>query len=222
VLERVLYGFEHRRAAAPDQLGPSDRKPRLGKRKLVAYTGEDGQSLLGDCDELGARPFSVVDFPRGLRRDPSAQKTSAQGTRLIADGVRARCSLAGQLSGPGKLSGQEYRLAEIEPEHDRRVVFRPERGCTLEKLERRVDVVASERPGARPRQALGGPKGQVGRALVDNAELKPVEVSLLEVIADELVDLLSAPAALEPVGVTLVQSGAQAFRHRLISDVADE
>ena len=62
----------------------------------------------------------------------------------------------------------------------------------------------------------------VGEGCLGRPELGGVEGGLLEVVAEDLLELLADALAVEPVGETLVQLGSQPLRHRLVRRVADE
>src|SRR6478672_6415773 len=89
------------------------------------------------------------------------------------------------------------------------------------------EAPAQEREGGRGVPARGRPAtrrseqlaGTLGERVVESPELRPVEVRLLEVVAEELVLAL---ALLEPAGEPLVQVGARALRDRRVRRVADQ
>ena len=75
---------------------------------------------------------------------------------------------------------------------------------------------------ARASQQLGRAASGVG--LVREVELAPVEGGLLEVVAEDFLQLAQPVGgdALEPGGESLVELGTQFLRHRLVRRVADE
>ena len=85
---------------------------------------------------------------------------------------------------------------------------------------------AAASPIRRREEALGGAARQGARpAVVDGAELLVVAVRLLEVVAEDLLELgrpASPATSLEPVGEALVQLGPQLLRRARVGGVADE
>ena len=86
------------------------------------------------------------------------------------------------------------------------------------------DVVAAEGAAARGPEPLHGSPGQAARARVRRPELEAQPDGLLEVVADDLLDLGQplGGVALHPVGEPLVEERAGLLRHRLVGDVADQ
>ena len=72
-------------------------------------------------------------------------------------------------------------------------------------------------------EPLARAPGEIAPVLVDRPELGAVAIRLLEVVADDLVQLDEVGAVLlEPVGEPLVQVGADGLRQRLVRGVADQ
>ena len=83
-----------------------------------------------------------------------------------------------------------------------------------------MEVAAIERPGAGRGQV---PRCARGDLRCRGAELGPVPRRLLEVVAEDLVQLDEVGASLrDPGGESLVQLGASGLRQRLVRRVADE
>ena len=92
----------------------------------------------------------------------------------------------------------------------------------LEQLDRGGCVAASRRALAGGAQVGGGARG-VLRALVDESELGRVSVSLLEVVAEDLVELDELSATLrEPLREAPVELGPGRLRERLVGGVPDQ
>ena len=89
----------------------------------------------------------------------------------------------------------------------------------------RCDVVATGGgPSAAIAEEAAGALAQHHQRRVGRLELGAVAVCLLEVVAEDLVVLADAIAGalLEPVGVALVQGGAELLGRRAVGGVADE
>ena len=84
-------------------------------------------------------------------------------------------------------------MGEIEPKSDGRVILRPKRDRSLQELQRRVDVVASERSSTARGEELAGAQAEAPRVLVEEAYLMPVAIGPLEVVAEQLVELALGP-----------------------------
>ena len=104
----------------------------------------------------------------------------------------------------------------------RATVLRDQARGALEQRDRSGCVAASRRPLTGRAQTSGGTRG-VLRALVDPSKLGGVSVSLLEVVAQELVELDELSAALrEPLREAPVKIRAGRLRERLVRGVPDQ
>ena len=112
----------------------------------------------------------------------------------------------------------------VEQEHpDAGRVGRQERQRALEQVDRAAGTSLARRRASTPR---GRPSRSPARARdlgVGPAELASVARRLLEVVADDLVELDQlARVRVEPVGEALVQLGARLLRQRVVRGVADQ
>jgi hypothetical protein len=120
-----------------------------------------------------------------------------------------------------ELAREDERAAQLEQE-----LCAPGRGgreqggCTVKEVGGGRNVAAPQGAPSCGGESLAGTGGQV---LVCASELGLQAVRLLEVIADDLLDLAKAIAmcALEPAGVALVQVGAPFLGRRRIGRVAN-
>ena len=104
----------------------------------------------------------------------------------------------------------------------RRTLLRDKARRALEQRDRGGCVAATRRPPTGGPQASGGARG-VLRALVDVSELGRVSVSLLEVVAEDLVELDELSATLrEPLREAPVELGTRRLRKRLVSGVPNQ
>ena len=84
-------------------------------------------------------------------------------------------------------------------------------------------VAAAEGPPPCTQQPIGRPAGELVLLLAARAELDPEAVRLLEVMADDLVELGAlARMVLGPAREALVQLCPQPLRHRVVGGVADQ
>ena len=92
-----------------------------------------------------------------------------------------------------------------------------------EECLRRHGVAALPRAVGACEQAICRLPADLGRRVVERAELDAVAVGLLEVVADDLVELHEVGAELgEPGSEALVQLGARGLRERFVRRVADQ
>jgi hypothetical protein len=102
-----------------------------------------------------------------------------------------------------------------------RIASRQQRDGAAEEFLRRRDVATVVGTRARAGQQFGRAASGVG--LVREVELAPVERRLLEVVAENLLELTETLCgrALEPAGEALVKIRAQLLCHRFVRRVAD-
>src|SRR5262249_35837653 len=110
---------------------------------------------------------------------------------------------------------------EVEP---RRLVVRRQRDRTVEQVHGRRRVVACERTLSGCAEDLRRALSQLDAVLVERSELLPVADGLLEVLADDLVDVagLAGPRVRRPLGIALVEPCTQLLRYACVRRVADE
>ena len=102
---------------------------------------------------------------------------------------------------------------QLDPQ---RIVRREERDRPRDEIRTGRRVASQERTSSRRSEQLGCPAAELARRRIDPPELRAVAERLLEVVADDLSELERplADPTLEPVGVALVQAGANLLRHR--------
>ena len=87
---------------------------------------------------------------------------------------------------------------------------------------RRPEVAAIPRPLAGRRQPVGRAPGHRPRVIVLGTELQTERVRLLQVIADELVEVGQPGVGVEPLGEPLVELRPRLLRQHLIGGVAEQ
>ena len=122
------------------------------------------------------------------------------------------------------LPGLEQRSPERRQEAQATgIAGRAEGDRALEEIGRRSHIASGNGLRSRSRQPLGGTLGRLPRGLARGTELGAVAIGLLEVIADDFVQLDEIGSALgDPGGEALVQVGPGRLRERLIGGVADQ
>ena len=91
-----------------------------------------------------------------------------------------------------------------------------------EQIARGVVILPFERRLAGGAEPLGRPQRELLRARVGRVELSEVASGLLEVVADDLVQLQELAVLAEPIGEELVQVRANGLREGLVGGVADQ
>ena len=128
--------------------------------------------------------------------------------------------------GPAEVAARALHDAGVRHEPDAlRVVGREQVHGARDEVQRGRSVAAGRRrvgPASPSRSAAR--RGKRPSRRVEGSELGAVAVRLLEVVAEELVELEHAVAGalLEPGGVALVEVGPRLLRDRLVGGVADE
>ena len=134
--------------------------------------------------------------------------------------------LVQHVAGAREVSGHHQGAAELDEKlASARMIRREERDGTRDEARGCGDVAAgSDCSTAGGRQPLAGPRRELGGVLTERSELLPVQEGLLEVVADDLVELARplARRVLEPVGVLLVHPGPRLLRHAEICSVSNQ
>ena len=211
LLRRVRTVLE---AAAEVRDPEAERVPDVNQAGVVPRLHERRQGLPRE-------PLELVDGRVGC--DERAVVGGADAAEQFACFVAGRaCPFGGGVGDRGGLRGVplEVRLGEVELEHH----VEPRRpGQTERPLEQPFGgpaVAAPERAAAGDREPLTGALSQ-GR--VGLSELLLVAGGLLEVVAEDLVELDQVGGALlQPVGEALVEVGTDCLRQRVVSGVADQ
>ena len=131
-----------------------------------------------------------------------------------------RCRAVRRLGKPGQhgfgtLAGEEARPAEVDLEPSIAQLVGQQGGRSLEQREPGAEILPFDRASPGERQPFTCAGGECSAALVLGAQLQPVAIGLLEVVAEQLVELDELGAVLlEPVGEPLVQLGPLRLRER--------
>ena len=195
---RALEELERRRRFAPPEPELSVESECAAEPGLVAELLEhrDGsRELAADAVVAVVRASEHADLGQAhgcVRDGPVVARRSAAVDRLGQDLLRAV-----------PLAVVVQRLPEHrQQDQASRVVRRVERRRATEEVERRPDVAASRRPRPRRRE----PRGRLRRqAVVLSPELGAVAMRLLEVVADDLVQL-------DELGAVLVEPARRSAR----------
>ena len=144
---------------------------------------------------------------------------------LVVRGGSQPLRLVEHAPGLGQPAAFDQRGAQLGEQRDPpRIVGGKQPGNPLEQADRRGQVAADKRPPSRRLEPLGRPGGERGGARVARSERDAVLEGLLEVVADDLLELAQPVRGrqLEPGGEALVQVGARVLRQRAIGGVADQ
>ncbi len=200
-------------------------KPRL--EPPCAAQAEVVPEALEDRDHHGRRPRGLlqpallaVEEPEELLLDEHMRRHA-----LVVRGGSQPLRLVEHAPGLGQPAAFDQRGAELgEQRGPPRIVGGEQPGNPLEQADRRGQVAADERPPSRRLEPLGRPGGERGGARVARSERDAVPEGLLEVVADDLLELAQPVLGrqLEPGGEALVQVGARVLRQRAIGGVADQ
>ena len=159
------------------------------------------------------RPADRPKTPRVVGRNDTRKRLRGPVARLaraLRSGIRDACGC----------SRRELSLGEVELEMDVQSERPGQLERSLQEREGCTAVAAPESASAGRGQALRRPLGEGGVGL---AELRLVPGRLLEVVAEDLVQLDQALAVLlQPVREPLVQLGAGRLGKRVVSGVADQ
>ena len=120
--------------------------------------------------------------------------------------------------------GHQQRLTVVREEAQPLRMIRWKQGCgAAEQVRRRRDVTASERAASGRREAASAVLADRAPAVVERAELREVAARLLEVVAEDLLELGATVAVhlVRPRDEPLVQVGAGALEDRVVGGVAD-
>src|SRR5262245_16237216 len=220
MLERALARFDRRRISALRTERAAEMPPGLREPHVVAVLLEDADCLVR---ELGRPHTSAVwlvrNAPRTLlqravqlvpaisRHARRLEQTVEQRlcSRDFADRPECAAQLSHQLESRGMFVGRECECA-VEEVHGR--------GC----------VIACKCALPRRAEQLCSPVPELAPCVVDDTELPAIPERLLEVVADDLVDVagLAGARVRRPVGVALVLLGAELLRDTRVRSVADE
>ena len=202
----------------PRNLG--ERHPRLREPALVA---ELHQPIDRRADRVGG--LVERDVRVDLEPHLPADGHGASLCGRVAAAGRRLDRLAQRRLGEIELAGVPKRLAELcQQLRPGGMVGIEEAGRTRQERDRGGNVSKRVRTPARCGETIGALLGQETLGLASAAELAPVAIRLLQVVAGDLVELRSGIAARrdEPLRELNVQRGAAAFRQRLVRRLADE
>ena len=183
----------------------ADRAVGDAQREVVAGRFEDGQCLGNERVQLAGGVGRLhLDSVRGLV-DPPAQLADPVAGR---GGARHDRPSAAQSLVP--LPVPRERVDEVGLEAEVELPGRQEVGRALQEAGRAAEVGPRQRTATGRGEALAGRVGEpVGHAL---PELQPKAHCLLEVVADQLVQLDGRRVRFEPIRKPLVQVGPARLR----------
>ena len=120
-----------------------------------------------------------------------------------------------------RLAGEEQCLDAVDREGDVNLVWRHERRRALEQVHRSRQILTDQRPAAC--RCEPGPRHCAECVVARRAELDAVTTSLLEVVAEDFVQLDEIGAVLfEPRGEAFVQFRSHRFRQGVVGGVTDQ
>ena len=190
----------------------------------------DGAVLVAELLELGMRLLrggEGVPHHRsrvGLDRRLQLAQLETGQERFVAAGARNGRGLRSELGSLGEVTrlGEEVRADSLclAP---RGRLGRKQLDHTAEEPLGSSRVAAITRSLGATGEPFGRPSGELRGDVVERPELGPVAVGLLEVVADDLVQLDQVGAVLlEPEGKSLVELGSNGLRQSLVGRVADQ
>ena len=135
--------------------------------------------------------------------------------------VTAR-QLVDQLAEPFRVTAEQPGVDEVRDETPTMRAGRKQSDGTTEQVPRGVMILPLERRLAGGTKPLGRPQREILRARVGRVELSEVASGLLEVVADDLVQLQQLAVCGEPIGEALVQLGANGLGQRLVGGIPDQ
>ena len=199
--------------------GHPHQAPRPGQPQLVSMLPED----VGGAEAVPLGLLPVARSLVGLHVPLAHQHVS--GEALVTAPVCLGGGLSEDFRGPVHLSTLAESLGEVDQElHSPRILLVDQRRCPGEQGDGRVDVHALQSPLPGRRLVPCRPRGQPGEDLPVEAKLRPVPVGLLEVVAQDLLELGEAVGrpALQPAGEPLVHLGASLLGGAGVGGVADQ
>ena len=215
-LDRFAAGLEPADAA----VDVAEEPPGARQGSVIARAGEHvdrAASLIEGpllpADRIGRLPHEQLD-----EREGRAQ-------RVVADRRRAVDRHAQDVRGAREVTLLAQCLAEIDRELDPAAVAFGQRGHrALDEIRGRRDIPAGDGPAPGGTEPRGGADADRVRFLVEGTQLAAEAVRLLEVIADDLLELEHPRAghSLEPVAEALVELRACPLEQSLIRGVAQQ
>ncbi len=158
--------------------------------------------------ERTSRAIIALDSRAATSLRPSPERRAASSASPFI------CSASPNLPAPNSDSARST---------SKRGVIDAQRRCAPKPHLGSEHVATGELAAAGARQPLGASFGQCRRRRVRGSELDPKHIRLLEVVAENLVDLGPvADTLLRPVCEPLVQLGAAPLRHRVVRGVPDQ
>ena len=218
--EAALQRFFHQVVPADNQIGDTARLKRSCDCRVVAQLRQQADRRIHAGDELGHLKIGFALHPEHEQLDtgsllvPHVPGLSPQLDSLVED-------RAGALEVAGGLE----RLTEVGKNgHAGRVGAFEHTGGTIEQVSRRRDVVPVQRPSPRRGETPGRAPPELPSSPVDGPQLRPQAVRLLEVIAQDLLVLLSAVGRhpLQPRCEALVKERPLVLGQALIRGVTYE
>ena len=213
--ERPLVGLQpclHPRAL---ERGIRERGVGDVQSHLVADGFEYGQRLVDERGQL-LRALRLAVDSEAAPEDPAAELSDTVAGRggSLGEGI---CTAERVVA----LARPAQGVAELDLEGEVKLDPRYERGGTLEQADGGAVILAADGAVACGGQAAPSPRCQL--VVVGQPELGPVAVGLLEVVAEELVELDErGRVLLEPESEALVEVRAHGFRERVVGGVAEQ
>ena len=200
--------------AQPQLVGVRNPPPRPGEAGVVVERLEHRDRVARDDEQLVRLGVAA--------EDRAARRTLDQAVPLLAGVARRdRCldQVVEHRLGTSDLAGPPERHAQLALELEAGRIGVEESKCPLEEIHGGGHVLERECALSRRAEQASGTRPDRAGGVVDGAELVPVPVGLLEVVADQL----SGDAlALEERGSTLVQVGPHRLRNAGIRGVANQ
>ena len=194
-----------------------EEAPAPGEPELVAFLlehGGGGERLLTDPPHVGGASC-LLDELADARVSDEASIAQLFGN---LDGLREHIGSTGVLALVRKGCG------EIDLQLDAPRIERAEQGGRPpEQVDRgrHIGTLGRSMPGAR--EPLGCAPADLDAGVVERSELRAIAICLLEVVAEDLVQLHERRALLlQPLGEAFVQLGPSRLRQRVVCGVADQ
>ena len=180
-----------------DGVHDADHAPRAGQFRVRRFGIEHGDRLVRERQHLLA---PVTRFGAGQAHAHPGQLGRGHDAS-IPGLLRTRLDFGQPLATFRKVTQMQQDVGQIEQQGQPcRVVLAEHRRSTPQQVRRRVDVASRRCPGTRPAEALGPIRSDRQAVLVQRPEFAQIAMRLLEVVAQDGLEL-HRPVA---VGVDLV------------------
>ena len=194
------------------------RAPRDGEPELVPCCLECRHGLVRELPKSrhSAHGWPVYGHVAGM------VQSKRKLVETVARGRKPRCSVRETRHHRIRaLACREARVVQLDLEPRVASVVGQQRGRALQKVEHGSKILTEDGGARSLPQPYACSHGEPARVTLP--ELPPIAICLLEVVADELVELDELGAMLrEPVGELLMELRALRLRHALVRRVAHE